>query len=275
MKIQITGLEHTYPGGVPALRGVSLEIETGECVAIVGQNGAGKTTLVKHLNSLLRPTAGVVQVGAWDTRQRSVAQMAAVVGYVFQNPDDQLFQRTTLAEVSFGPRNMGWPADRAAASAQAGLERVGLADQGSLHPYDLSPSQRKRVALAAVLAMQTPIVVLDEPTTGQDAQGTALIGDIIRGLRAEGRTVIAVTHDVDFCAEHFERVIAMGEGRVLADGLAQPVLAQTRLLAATNVDPPQLMRLAARLGWPAERWPLDVEAFATELAERAASRGRG
>jgi energy-coupling factor transport system ATP-binding protein len=261
VNIRVVGLSHTYAGQVPALRDVSLEVAAGESVAIVGQNGAGKTTLVKHLNGLLVPSIGQVTVGPWDTRNRSVAQLAAVVGYVFQNPDDQLFQPTVEKEIGFGPRNLGWPADRVAAVTRAALEQVQLAAMARQHPYDLSLSDRKRVALAAVLAMDTPIVVLDEPTTGQDYTGVELVGQIVSELKARGRTVIAVTHDIDFSAEHFERVIVMGEGRVLLDGPGRETLAQADVLSRSAVEPPQLMRLAARLGWRQTALPLTVEEF--------------
>ncbi len=259
MDIQVDSLFFTYPSGVAALRDVSLTIAAGEAVAIVGQNGAGKTTLVKHLNGLLKPTTGSVRVGEWDTRERSVAQLAARVGYVFQNPDDQLFQRNVQAEVMFGPRNLGWPTDRAAAYAAAALQAVRLSAEAGRHPYDLSPSQRRLVALASVLAMDTPVIVLDEPTTGQDDAGVQLIGCIVDDLHRQGKTVITITHDMDFCAEHFERVIVMDEGGVLLDGPSRAVFAQPEALAQTNVDPPQLVRLAARLGM--EAVPLTVEEF--------------
>lgn len=264
MNLSVTGLTYTYPGGVTALRDVSLRIATGDTLAIVGQNGAGKTSLVKHFNGLLRPSAGTVTVGEWDTRSRSVAKLAASVGYVFQNPDDQLFQPTVEKEVAFGPRNLGWAAPRIIASTRAALELAGLTAQAQRHPYDLGPSDRKRVALAAVLAMETPVVVLDEPTTGQDYAGVELVGRIVLRLREQGRTVITVTHDIDFCAEYFQRVIVMGQGRVLFDAPAREALSQTSVLAQTDVEPPQLMRLAARLPWPPKTpLPLTVDEFIT------------
>ncbi len=262
MDIVLDALTHTYAGGVAALAAVSLTVRAGEAVAIVGQNGAGKTTLVKHLNGLLRPTSGSVQVGPFDTRMRSVAQLAAQIGYVFQNPDDQLFQPTVAREVAFGPRNLRWPAERAAAATAAALEAAGLSAVAERHPYDLAPSERKRVALAAVLAMETPILVLDEPTTGQDYTGVARIGAIVDDLTAHGRTLITVTHDLDFCAEHFARVIVMGQGRVLLDGPAREVLAQAEVLAQTDVEPPQLLRLSAQLAWGDAPRPLTVAEFA-------------
>jgi energy-coupling factor transport system ATP-binding protein len=260
LNLTLTSLSHTYPPGVVALRDVSLAIPAGEAVAVVGQNGAGKTTLVKHLNGLLRPSAGSVQVGDWDTRDHTTAQLAARVGYVFQNPDEQLFQQTVRAEVAFGPKNLGWEAERVEAGVEAALAAVRLQAEAVRHPYDLSPGGRKRVALASVLAMDTPIVVLDEPTTGQDYAGMELVGRLVDGLRGRGKTVITITHDMDFCAEHFGRVVALAEGQVLLDGPARDVLAQAERLARTYVEPPQLVRLAARLGM--QGVPLNVEEFA-------------
>jgi len=265
MNITVSDLAFTYPGGVHALAGVDLHIAAGEAVAIMGQNGGGKTTLVKHFNGLLRPTAGRVLVGDWDTRRHTVARLAARVGYLFQNPDDQLFERTVLAEVRFGPRNLGLAGEAVAAAAAEALEQVGLAGQAAANPYDLHLSQRKLLAFAAILALRTPILVLDEPTTGQDARGLARIAAIVEGLKAAGRTVIAISHDVDFCAEHFERVLLLAGGRVLADGPARAVFAAGETLAAAGVEPPQITRLAGALGlqYPL---PLNVPDFVAALA---------
>ena len=264
MKITIDNVTFTYPAGITALRQVSLAVDMGETVAIIGHNGAGKTTLAKHLNGLLKPGQGRVLVGEWDTRQQTVAQLAGRVGYVFQNPDDQLFESTVWAEVAFGPRNLGYGEAEVEAAVAEALGQVQLEEVAQIHPYDLHAAQRKRVALAAVLAMQTPAVIFDEPTTGQDSRGVALIGAIIESLKRDGRTVLAISHDIDFCAEHFERVVVMGQGQVLADGAAAAVLGQAELLAQTDVQPPQLARLAAALGLPGT--PLTVAAFLDELA---------
>ena len=168
MNIAIQSIHFSYPSGVIALRGISLQILSGEKVAIIGQNGSGKTTLVKHLNGLLKPSSGSVLIGDWDTRDVPVNRLASRVGYVFQNPDDQLFQSKVWAEVAFGPKNLGWEPARIEQQVALAIEMVDLKNAVQLHPYDLSTGERKRVALASVLAMDTPIVVLDEPTTGED-----------------------------------------------------------------------------------------------------------
>jgi energy-coupling factor transport system ATP-binding protein len=266
MNIAVTDLTFTYPSGVQALGGVTLTIESGEAVAIVGENGAGKTTLVKHFNGLLRPSGGSVVVGEWDTRQYSVAKLASRVGYVFQNPDDQLFERSVIKEVTFGPRNLGRTDDEAHAAGAEALAAVGLNGKESTHPYDLHLSQRKLLALAAVLAMRTPVVVLDEPTTGQDAAGLTTIGRTVERLKVERRTVVTITHDIDFAAEHFERVIVMARGGILADGQAREVLARPEVLREAEVEPPQLARLAQALGLKAA--PLTPADFVNLIGRR-------
>lgn len=261
--ITVSGLRHTYASGVEAVAGVDLSIAPGERVAIVGQNGAGKTTLVRHFNGMVRPTAGSVLIGDWDTAQKTIAELSHRVGYVFQNPDEQIFARTVAADVGFGPRNLGVADDHVEAAVSAALDAVGLAHEAEAHPHHLSLSERKRVAIAAVLAMQTPIVVLDEPTTGQDEAGVRLIGSIIDDLTARGTTVVAITHDMDFCVENFDRVIVMAKGVVLADGPTAEVFTQTEALDAAAVEPPQLIRLARALGWNTA--PTSVTAFVDEL----------
>jgi len=249
MKIEISNLQFSYPNGVQALDGVSLSIDSGEQVAIVGQNGAGKTTLVKHLNGLLQPTRGRVLIGDWDTTKYSVAKLASRVGYVFQNPDEQLFSKTVGAELAFGPRNLGFNDDQVQALVKDALMLMELSDKTETNPYDLSVTWRKMVAVASILSMDTEIVIFDEPTTGQDAVTIARIANVIAELRKRGKTVITITHDIDFCAENFERVIVMSQGKILLDGKANDVLGQEEVLATSYVDPPQLTRLGKRLNF--------------------------
>lgn len=249
MNITISNLYFTYPAGVQALGGISLTIEPGEQIGIVGQNGAGKTTLVKHLNGLLGPTSGFIRIGDWDTKEHSVAKLARRVGYVFQNPDEQLFSKDVGTEVAFGPKNLGYSNEQVQALVTEALAITELSDKTETNPYDLSPTWRKMVAIASIIAMDTPIVIFDEPTTGQDAANVARIANVIRVLRRRGKTVITITHDIDFCAENFERVIAMSQGQILLDGNANDVLGQEEILAKTYVDPPQLTRLSKRLGF--------------------------
>jgi energy-coupling factor transport system ATP-binding protein len=268
--VSFKGVSFRYNSDSPdVLNGISFDVRKGDVIAILGHNGAGKTTLVKHLVGLLQPSAGTVRIGNVLTRGVDVADLAAQVGYVFQNPDDQLFKPTVWAEVTFGPRNLGWSAEQADASAMRALEMVGLQEAQKKHPYDLSPGQRKRVAMAAVLAMQTPVLVLDEPTTGQDEAGIEQVGRIVEQLKHQGRTVITISHDIDFCAEHFERVVVMSQGRISADGAARAVLSQWDVLSEAAIYPPQMIRLAAALGL--DERPLSI----SELVEGIGARRQG
>ncbi|MEP6637962.1 MAG: ABC transporter ATP-binding protein [Chloroflexota bacterium] len=250
VRVDIEDLVHRYPSGIEAVRGVSLVIEPGEAVAVLGQNGSGKTTLVKHLNGLLRPAEGRVLLDGQPTDGRSIAQLAATVGFVFQNPDEQLFERSVGREVSFGPRNLGVPAAVVAERVTASLAAVGLLDERPTNPYDLDLSRRKLVALAGVLAMDPAVLVLDEPTTGQDAEGVARVGAVVEAMRASGRSVVAITHDMEFAAAHFGRLVVMRDGLVVADGAPASVFAPANddLLASTGLTPPPAARIAARMG---------------------------
>jgi energy-coupling factor transport system ATP-binding protein len=249
--IAVDRLNYRYASsGVDAIRGVSLAITPGETVAILGQNGSGKTTLVKHLNGLLRPSAGRVLVGGRDIADQPIHRIAATVGFVFQNPDDQLFERSVEREVAFGPRNLGLAPEVIGTLVDAALNAVGLADVRATNPYDLDLSRRKLVALASVLALDPAVLVLDEPTTGQDGPGVRRVGEVIEGLAAAGRTIVAITHDMEFAAAHFARLVVMTAGEVILDGPPADVfdIGQTQLLAKAGIAPPAAARLGAGLG---------------------------
>lgn len=266
MKISVKEVSFSYPSGVRALDSVDLHIDSGELLAIVGENGAGKTTLVKMLNGLLRPSQGEVRVGDWSTREHTPAELARRVGFVFQNPDEQLFERNVLREVSFGPRNFGFSERKVREQTQAALRKVGLLEKGDVNPYDLLPHERKLLAIASTLAMDTPIVVLDEPAIGQDAAGRELIAGILRDLHKHGHTLVLISHDLDFCAELAERAVVMADGHILADGAADEVFSQTETLERAAVHPPQLVRLAQALKLPGA--PLNVRQFLNLYARR-------
>jgi energy-coupling factor transport system ATP-binding protein len=248
--IAFEGVSFVYRDGTRALSDVSLRIEPGESVAIVGQNGSGKSTLVRHVNGLLRPTAGRILLDGRDIRPIHVARLAGLVGLAFQDPDRQLFAGRVSAEVAFGPGNLGLRGAALGGRVVAALEAVGLGGEAASNPYDLGYSRRKLLALASVLAMQTPILVLDEPTTGQDSRGVARVRDVVARAGGEGRTVVAITHDMEFAAGHFGRVVVMRDGGIVADGSPADVLAADRavLLASTGLVPPVAARVGARLG---------------------------
>ncbi|HYH92582.1 MAG TPA: ABC transporter ATP-binding protein [Candidatus Saccharimonadales bacterium] len=249
-ELRFEGVSFVYPDGTRALEGVDLEIPHGQRVAIVGQNGSGKSTLVRHLDGLLRPTEGRVLHDGADIAGRRVAALAATVGIAFQNPDRQIFAGKVRDEVAFGPRILGRDAAQVAAAVTSALEAVGLADDVEANPYDLGYSRRKLLAFASVLAMDTPVLVLDEPTTGQDARGIARVQAVVDDVSGSGRTVIAISHDMRFVAESFERVVVMGVGRVILDGPPTEVFAEAAwpVLGSTYLEPTHAARVGARLG---------------------------
>ena len=245
------GLVHVYrDGGVRALDGIDLAIRGGERVALIGQNGSGKTTLVRHLNGLLRPTEGRVTVDGRDAAGLTVAQLASTVGLVFQDPGRQIFSGSVRAEVEFGPRNLGVSGAQLRAAVRDALAVTGLEGEERTNPYDLGQARRKLLALASVLAMRTPVLVLDEPTTGQDVRGVELVRAVIDRASTEGRTVIAISHDMRFVAEAFERVIVMRGGRIVLDGPPARAFAPDAwdALRSTYLEPPLAARVGHRLG---------------------------
>ncbi|MBA3235861.1 MAG: ABC transporter ATP-binding protein [Chloroflexi bacterium] len=250
--IRCMDVAFTYPGGTRALDGVDLEIRVGERVAIVGQNGSGKSTLVRQFNGLLHPDAGQVEVLGVPTAGRHVAELARDVGLAFQNPDRQIFAGRVGREVEFGPRNIGRSGPELAAAVDAALESVGLDGMASVNPYDLGFSRRKLLAIASILAMRTPIVILDEPTTGQDARSVERVQRIVTELGDAGRTVVAISHDLRFVATTFDRVVVMREGHVVLDGPPEVVFAEASwpLLASAALEPPFPARVgvAANVG---------------------------
>lgn len=243
-------VDFAYPDGTRALSGVDLGLGEGAVVGIVGQNGAGKSTLVRHLNGLLRPTIGQVLVRGRSVEGRHVAELAREVGLAFQDPDRQIFAGRVASEVEFGPRMLGRSGQPLADAVRMALAAVGLEDLAEAVPFDLGYAKRKLLGIASILAMETPIVVLDEPTTGQDAVGLARLRGLVAALAADGRTVITISHDMRFVAETTERVVVMGDGRVLADAMTTDVFAEPGwpILRSTFLEPPLPARVGTRLG---------------------------
>jgi energy-coupling factor transport system ATP-binding protein len=235
------------PAAPEVLHGVSLHIEAGEFVALIGQNGAGKTTLAKHFNGLLKPTAGRVLASGIDTRRVGLATLARTVGYVYQNPDHQIFAQRVRTEVAFGPRNLGLDLADVESRVAEALELVGLSQQADDYAFSLGRGQRQKLAVASVLAMQPPTLVIDEPTTGLDLQGSKGILDLLSRWHADGRTIVVITHDMTIVAERVPRTIVVGDGHVLADGPTRDVLSDAAMLAKAFLRPPQVTRVAQRL----------------------------
>jgi energy-coupling factor transport system ATP-binding protein len=248
--IEVEDVYFSYPSGVEALKGVSLNIKNGEFIAIMGQNGAGKTTLVKHFNGLLKPTKGKVQVDEVLTTKTSVATLARNVGFVFQNPDHQLFSETVEEEIAFGLRNFGFKETIVKTRVTWALNLLGLTQYRKTSPFMLSGGERKRVALASVLAWNPKTLILDEPTIGQDYQQKEKLRQFIMQMKTQEKTVIIVTHDVEFVAECNPRVLLMREGKILADGEARKILTNTQLLTQASIVPPQIAQIFLQLSSP-------------------------
>jgi len=267
--IEVEDVSYIYPNGVKALEDINLRINRGEFVAIMGENGAGKTTLVKHFIGLLKPTEGRVIVDGVDTSQVTVASLARKVGLVFQNPDDQLFAESVEEEIAFALRNFGYSDDIVAKRVDWALHLLDIERYRDSSPFTLSGGERKRVALASVLAWDPEIVVLDEPTIGQDYAQKERLRHFLMQLRSQGKTTIIVTHDVEFVAECEPRVILMAEGRILSDGPARRVLSDVEALEKASITPPEVVRVLRGLssyGVPCDI--LDVEEAAKVIAGR-------
>ncbi len=248
MQIRIDGIHYIYSGGIKALDDVSLTIRPGEKVALVGQNGSGKTTLARHLNGLLRPDAGDVWIGDWQTSEHSPAQMARRVAYVFQNPDEQLFHQQVWGEVAFGPQNLGHSPERVRFQVDQALDLMGLRGASQINPRDLGYSGRKRVSMASAIAMQTPVVVFDEPTAGLDAREQEQLSQVISLLHQQGKTVLVISHDMNFLAENLDRFVLIKKGQIMLDAPAQHFFEQDLLLKTSALTAPQITRLAQTLG---------------------------
>jgi len=241
--IKVRGLKFTYPGGVTALKNIDLEIMKGEVVAIIGQNGSGKTTLVKHFNGLLKPTRGDVIVNGKDTENFTTSQLSRDVGYVFQNPDDQLFTSKVIEEVRFGPKNLKFSEKEINEKVKYALKITGLLKKRNIHPLDLNLDEKKLLTIASIVAMNPQVIILDEPTGGQDHKGVKKIEKIINELR-KTHTIILISHNMDFVARVAGKIIVMHSARILMTGTPKEVFAKPDLLKKTFLKPPSITQLA-------------------------------
>lgn len=243
---QVQDLRFSYVKGREVLHGLNIALDH-RPTAIIGQNGAGKTTLVRVLKGLLKPDSGEIRYQGENLETKTVAELASRVGYVFQNPDDQIFKYKVLEEVMFGPLNIGMSQQEAEASAHEALRMLGLDEKAGENPYDLELSDRKMVAIASVLAMNTDVIILDEPTIAQSWNGREKIREIIQAKAAEGKLIIAILHDMDFVANSFARVIAMAHGEILADGAPAEVFRNHPVLEKAALAAPPLYELLEEL----------------------------
>lgn len=247
--IEVNNLIYRYQDGTLALDGINLGIKMGEMMAFIGQNGSGKTTLSKCLNGLFKPTEGDVIVDGLNSKKSSIVQMVKRVGYVFQNPDHQLFNNNCWDEIAYGPRNIQLDEDEVKERVEEAAQVVGL-NPGYFeeHPFFLSKGLRQRVAIASILALRPKVIIVDEPTTGQDSKQSIEIMNFLTRLNKElGHTIIIITHDMPIVAQYAERIIVLGLGKIITEGAPAEVFAQPDALAKTNIEPPQITQFAQRV----------------------------
>ena len=268
--LKTEGLYYRYPTRDDfALRDVNLSIQRGEFVAIIGQNGSGKTTLIKHFNGLLKPTEGCVLVEGRDTANLLTSELAKSVGYVFQNPDHQIFAETVRDEVAFGPRNLGFSQERIEAVTKQVLSDMDLVGHEEKMPFQLSRGQRQRLAVASVLAMEPSTLIVDEPTTGQDWKESITLMKLVKGLNDKGHTCIVTTHNMNLVSLFARRVVVMWRGEILLDGPTQDVFREVEPLARAGIKPPEVYEVIRALMPDVElEKPITPDDLAELLAER-------
>ncbi|MFT8310802.1 MAG: ATP-binding cassette domain-containing protein [Sporolactobacillus sp.] len=248
--IEVKDMHFAYRDGTEALKGIDLNINSGEFIALIGQNGAGKTTFAKTLNGLLKPSQGYVKCGGIDTNQkRVIKKLVREVGYVFQNPDHQLFNNEVGKEIAYAPKNIGLSDEEIEervneAAAVAGIKQ----DYLSMHPFFLPKGLRQRVSIASILALRPKVIIVDEPTTGQDYRQSVEIMEFLKKLNEErGHTIIIITHEMDIVAQFAKRVVVLCQGKLLLDGATKEVFAQPKILEAAYVKVPEATRMAQAL----------------------------
>ncbi len=245
--VEVQELVHVYPNSTRALENVSIVIGEHEKMAIIGQNGSGKTTLVKHFNGLLLPTQGTVLVRGINTRKTKTSELAKMVGYVFQNPNHQLFCVNVREELLFGLRNLRLPEDEIKRRLDETIDMFRLQPYLEAHPYSLSLGTRKLVAIASIFAMGPQLMILDEPTTGQDYPSRVILSEAIARIYSAGKSIVFVSHDMSFVAEHADRAAVMSHARIIFDGHPHDLFVRKDVLAEADLRPPAITQLAQRL----------------------------
>lgn len=245
--LSLNDVSYSYPDGFRAIENITMEFELGESVAIIGQNGAGKTTTVKLMNGLLKPFEGNVVIDGWNTKDYSTAQLSRKVGYVYQNPDDQIFHSKVYNEIEFGPKKIGLSKERIKENILSAAELTGIDQFLENHPFDLPYSLRKFISIASVIAMEPNVIILDEPTAGQDGNSMKRLSHIIKTLTKQGKTVITITHDMEFVANNFNRVIVMANKRKIADSNKRDVFWNLDVLEKGRVKQPYISQLSRKL----------------------------
>jgi energy-coupling factor transport system ATP-binding protein len=236
-----------YPDGTPAVKGVSFDILEGEFVGLVGRNGSGKTTLAKLFNGLYRPTKGKILVDGIDVRNASIAELVSRVGYSFQNPDDQIFAKTVRDELAFGPKNLKLSYNEISRRVESAASEVEITAYLDENPFNLSQGLRQRVAVASVLTLNPKVLIVDEPTTGQDFTRSKIVMNLAKTLCERGRTIIIISHNMDLIAEYCERLVVMLNGQMLLAGPTREVFSQTQRIRESSLEPPQVTQIGQAL----------------------------
>ena len=266
--VEVKNISYTYPGEVKALSEVSLSIYPKEILAILGSNGSGKTTLVKHFNGLLKPTEGSVLVDGIDTRDQSIAKTSEKVGYVFQNPSHQLFLPTVREELYYGLKNLGVDGPEADEKVKVAIDLFDIHDFLDRSPFDLNSSERKTVAMASVMAVGPEVIVLDEPTTGQDYAGIMQISKLIHNMHASGHTVVIITHDMNIVGELNCRTVLMRNSKIIADDRADKVFKNAEIMKEASIEPPQVTIFIEQLLGSDSDTCLTVDSAIDKIAEK-------
>ena len=247
--LEVKNLKYSYNSDYQALKGVSLKVEKGEMVALLGKNGAGKSTLFLHLNGIYQPDEGQVFIDGEELKydKKSLLKFRQKVGIVFQNPDDQIFAPTVEEDVAFGPLNLGLSMEEVQDRVEESLARVGMSGFEKTAPHHLSGGQKKRVAIAGILAMKPEIMVLDEPTAGLDPQGVVNLSKLLDELNEEGITIIISTHEVDLVPNYADRVFVLVDGILIGEGTPKEIFAQPEILEKANLKVPIVTDLFQQL----------------------------
>ncbi|MEH7236413.1 energy-coupling factor ABC transporter ATP-binding protein [Bacillus sp. JJ1562] len=250
MAIELKNVSFAYPNGHLANQDLNLTINDGECVAIIGQNGAGKTTAVKLMNALYKPTKGDVFVNGINTKSKTTAKIAKYVGYVFQNPDEQIFNKDIITELEYMPRYLKLDESEIRRRVDKAIELTQIEEYVNSNPYDIPYPIRKFVTIASVIATEPNYIILDEPTAGQDERGMQILKNIIAKLESEGTSVITITHDMEFVANNFTRVIAMANKQIIADDTPKNIFWNESVVKESRIKKPQMGEVAKQLNLP-------------------------
>jgi len=248
--LTLKNVSFAYPGGFKAIDDVSLLVKGGSNIAIIGQNGAGKTTAVKMMNALLKPTEGDVLIGDMNTKEHTTAEVSRIVGYVFQNPDEQIFHSTVESEVLFGPKTLKLGLEEEDKRVGEALRITGMEKYRQENPFDLPLSVRKFITIASIIAMDTEVMIFDEPTAGQDLNGNRRLAEILRYLHEKQKTVITISHDMEFVAANFEQVIIMADKKIVRAGTPKEIFWDFDALEKAKLKQPYAARICRLLGIP-------------------------